>query len=438
VLAVNNKHFERGDHMKAFIGIILLSVGAAACGDDTTSNPAANNGGNNTNNTQTNNSDGITRGENGAINTSAFDGQVVWASSGAVSWIDLATNTKRQVSVGPESLDDLDQLVVHDGLSLSVDGKVVAYTKSSSSYCTGAEGPFLIPFGQLEVVTPGEPGDVLPVDVGDGEIVCRSAQSPSLDATGSSVAYAEQRLMKNGDLVKSDIMFWTRSGEPTRLTTNEAMDFYPILSADGARVVFLSTRDTDSEQEGGLYIMPTDGSAEPTKIDISHPDITNEARLGQLDLPACSNDLSRCVYVDGPDLDHRGAYLVQTDGSGVTRLGEVTNVLTVGISGDGTKALLARSLDGLKSELVLFDLNAPQNGEVIQTNLPADLANPPKLNFDGSLFIINLPFFEPWGNLRGAGNLSVFQTKGEGSALIDSDKTDDEFVTVANFRFNLR
>ena len=99
----------------------------------------------------------------------------------------------------------------------------------------------------------------------------------------------------------------------TRMTENEVWDTAPIWSPDGRRIAFYSNRDGNNE----IYVMNTDGSGQ-TRL------TNNEA--GDYD-PSWSPDGRRIVFNsnrDDPDPDDdnyiRSIYVMNADGSGVTRL----------------------------------------------------------------------------------------------------------------------
>jgi TolB protein len=97
---------------------------------------------------------------------------------------------------------------------------------------------------------------------------------------------------------------------PTRLTENTAGDGQPAWSPDGTQLAFTSTRDGNSE----IYVMNTDGSA-PTRL-TWHPGADAD--------PAWSPDGTRLAFTSTRDGEINHLYIMQSDGTDVTRLTKST------------------------------------------------------------------------------------------------------------------
>ena len=97
---------------------------------------------------------------------------------------------------------------------------------------------------------------------------------------------------------------------PIRLTTNTAFDSDPSRSADGAQIVFASTRDGDYE----IYIANADGSAQPRLTTDPSSDI--EPSLLTF-TPTFASVSGRVTTPDGRGL--RNATVKITDANNVTR-----------------------------------------------------------------------------------------------------------------------
>lgn len=435
--------------MKRTMGIAAVVALALACADDgesanSHSSNNGNNGGANGQNANSGheNSQTYPRGV-APLDTSDFEGAVVWqVASAATVHIDLASNTETLVAETRELTDGegLDQVQTLGGVGLSDDGVSVATVKRSQSNCPLTFTSLTPPnFGAL-TVTNVETGELLelPVDI-DGSS-CRSVSSPTLTADGSQVAFVEDTITTEGES-SSRIAIWDGNSDPRTVVQSEDRDFAPTVSGDGSTLIFLSNRDSGSSNEGELFIVPTDGSAEPRKVEIEHPDLDNDFSHGQLDLPVCSDDLSRCMVVEGSEIESRIALLVDTTTGDVTRIGDQLRVSAAGISGDGEKvAYTVLGEDSMSVELYYVDLNDPETTTLIESFSGNALFVVPLMSETGDTIVFGLQpgigsmqFGEASGGLY---EIFVMNADGSNVTLIESDETDDRFFPVGmTFRF---
>ena len=92
----------------------------------------------------------------------------------------------------------------------------------------------------------------------------RFVSDPQISPDGQRVAFVVTTLAEEPDQYLSNIwMVDTAGGEPRRFTTGPKRDTKPRWSADGARLAFLSERETHPKAQ--LYIMPSAGG-EPTRL----------------------------------------------------------------------------------------------------------------------------------------------------------------------------
>jgi Tol biopolymer transport system component len=179
----------------------------------------------------------------------------------------------------------------------------------------------------------------------------------------------------------------TAPGEPessiTQLTTSDK-DFAPVLSRDGTRIVFRSTRDGDSE----IYVMQANGSGQ-TRLTHDPADDRD---------PDLSPDGSKIVFASnrgGPSFIYN-LYVMNIDGSGVERL-------TANASADLGPVW---SPDGSK---IAFWSNRDINGElyVINARLNADGSQPTPARLTHSPANDRFPTWSPDGR-----KLAFFSDRG--------------------------
>lgn len=121
------------------------------------------------------------------------------------------------------------------------------------------EGP--VPEAHVEQIL-WMPREGAPVSVGPAG---RRARGPSWAPDRSFVVFES-----DADQAFSDVWRWEPGGATRRLTTTENGAFEPVVSPDGRRVAFVSTRDGNPE----IYVMAADGSAPRRLTDWRRDDIT--------------------------------------------------------------------------------------------------------------------------------------------------------------------
>ena len=131
---------------------------------------------------------------------------------------------------------------------------------------------------------------------------------PSWSPDGSKILFVSNR---DGD---SEIFVMNADGSnPTQLTNNVAGDDEPRFSSDGTKIVFTSNRDAPDPRSPTshweIYSMNADGSA-PTRL------TSDQASNGW---PMFSKDGSKIIF-DGDRLGHNQIFIMNADGSGITRL----------------------------------------------------------------------------------------------------------------------
>jgi TolB protein len=186
---------------------------------------------------------------------------------------------------------------------------------------------------------------------------------PSWSPDGSRIAYAVARggeLMIPGcwgsHLCPSDIYVMNADGSgQTRLTSESEDDSQPDWSPDGTQIVFRSERDAPG---GDLYVMNADGT-----------DVTRLATgLEGVHRPRWSPDGSSIAFI-GSDGSKSHAYLINIDGTGLTRIDPFNDMSGVGDvvwSPDGsTLAFTTDHPGGAAREFNLFVIDV-EGGNVTQ------------------------------------------------------------------------
>lgn len=150
----------------------------------------------------------------------------------------------------------------------------------------------------------------------------------------------------------------------TDLTTGPGADYDPAWSADGSQIAFISTRD---DAYGDLYVMNADGSA-VTRL--TNDDARELKGIDQW--PTWSPDGGKIAFQRN-DVDATGVYgnyaiwVVNADGSGLTRLGGGVQSWQPAWSPDGSR-IAFRSHDGQSCCLGIFVMTADGSGVTRLTN----------------------------------------------------------------------
>ncbi len=116
----------------------------------------------------------------------------------------------------------------------------------------------------------------------------RFVSDPQISPDGKQVAFVVTTLSEEKDEYLSNIwLVDVAGGEPRRFTTGPKRDTKPRWSLDGARIAFVSERE--SGKKGQLYVMPVSGG-EPVRL----TDLKNGAGS-----PAWSPDGTRLAFLSG-------------------------------------------------------------------------------------------------------------------------------------------
>jgi Tol biopolymer transport system component len=177
---------------------------------------------------------------------------------------------------------------------------------------------------------------------------------PAVSPTGEQIAFT-----RNGDIYVMN----ADGSSPTNLTNNAAGDFAATWSPDGQQIAFFSTRDGDSE----IYVMNADGSGQTNITNNDGGGTPNRAIDVQ---PAWSPDGSRIAFVSQRANGIAEIYVMDPDGSNVTRLTDNSDLdVLPSWSPDGSRIAFASTRDGNEE---VYVMNADGTG---QTNLTDDAAD---------------------------------------------------------------
>lgn len=235
--------------------------------------------------------DGGNDGE-GARDTSDYEGRLAWSKAtrlGVFVW-DLP-NSEYVFEYEPE----LGNFATSP--SLSADGSTLAYAREHSVVLTASLSNV-----ELRDLNTGERVEYTSDGLGPNQI--RVTTSPSLSADGKRVAVAEAHadLVDDGlgemptNATAASIEVWDRTTDTRiRVTDGTEVDTLPLLSADGKRVLFISTRD---EAKGDFYIGDVEENATVERLSFTSND--NIRDLNMIDIPgrlAASADLTWVVFM---------------------------------------------------------------------------------------------------------------------------------------------
>jgi Tol biopolymer transport system component len=187
---------------------------------------------------------------------------------------------------------------------------------------------------------------------------------------GGRVAFTAQGPNESAEIFVIDV----DGGEPTQLTNNDAVDWGPTWSSDGASILFVSNRDGD----GDLYTIPATGGDPVQLINLE----------GDQGAPAWSPDGSRIAFDSNTDGD-TDLYVMDSDGSNMTAL-TVNNETDSGPawSPDGESIAFASDRDG-NFELFRTDLESGETANLTRNPGAHDSWGGIAWSADGSMIATN-------------------------------------------------
>jgi len=186
-----------------------------------------------------------------------------------------------------------------------------------------------------------------------------------------------------------------------RLSTNDAIEYEPVMSPDRTRIAFVSHRDGNAE----IYVMNADGNGETR--------MTNHEAFD--DEPAWSPDSRRLAFTSDRD-GNRELYLVELEGLGLTRVtATVAEEETPSWSPDGLRLTFASDRDG---DYEIFVVNVDGTG-LLQVTFPSS-ANDlfPAWSPDGTRIAFT-------SDRDGDREIFVMSTDGSGVARLTQNEDDD-------------
>ena len=365
------------------------------------------------------------------LDTSAYNGLIAWTAGirFGVYVRDLDANTMLFEREPPE--DRLEELPSQP--KLSADGSSLAMSLDTAVA--------LSQIGQVHHVdlTTGTV-TALPKAIPDSDEE-RASTHPWPTTDGSTIAYTENRLIYDDpsaefptDNTKGDIGLWTVGDAPVLLTTDDAADYRPMLSANGAKVVFVSERD---DNDGDFYIMNANPGATPTRLRYdNHADIDDAPNFetpGHVDI---SDNGSKLVYTAGVTEDATGAFLLDTATGNVERIGTSGDVEYVAISEDGSTLAfvdLQTSETAITYRLLTAAASDPSSTTVgIETSQKNFFGL--DLSADGSFVAVGQSDFQ--GDFPGAFHLVLLRPDGSDITLVASE-ADELGETFSNTPFYL-
>jgi Tol biopolymer transport system component len=221
-------------------------------------------------------------------------------------------------------------------------------------------------------------GDILTIN-DDGTwnnslLAGREAYEPAWSPDGTNIAFQSWehdplRIEGNSEIYTMDV----DGGNLVRLTDNSAYDDYPTWSPDGTKIAFVSDRDGNDE----IYVMNADGSNQHRLSNHSASDV----------FPSWSPDGTEIVFqssrVGG---ESWGIYIMDDDGTNVrplhTSMNYISNVPSW--SSDGTKIVFSSLRDADQAEIYIMNRDG-SNVTRLTTNTSTDLFPrwvPPKKGID--------------------------------------------------------
>jgi TolB protein len=245
----------------------------------------------------------------------------------------------------------------------------------------------------------------------DGSGETNLTNNPAFDTTpawspdGARIAFGS---LRDGDF---EIFVMNADGtNPVNLTNSPNTDLWPTWSPDGTKIAFHTFRDAGSGLQSEIYVMDADGSnqtnlSQNAAIDVNpqwSPDGTKIAFMRQVPFsgdaeiyvmdaatgmnqtnltnnPAAdagaswSPDGSRIAFESSRDDAFGEVYVMNADGTGVTRITNSGGNANPAWSPDGTKIAFATNRDG---EVQIYAMNTDGSGQVPLTAPPGRNALP--------------------------------------------------------------
>ncbi len=169
----------------------------------------------------------------------------------------------------------------------------------------------------------GSEQDVYRIDIGSGEIVNLTPESPSWDSDpvwspdGTAIAFVSDRSTGDGPTLDNIWLMTPDGGNARSLTNSPWEDVLPAWSPDGSQIAFYRWSFANPEEggPGGLWVANVDGSGERLLQEL--PGLI----AAGLDTPAWSPDGRLIAYQFGPP-DDGDIHAVPADGGKSVRIGQ--------------------------------------------------------------------------------------------------------------------
>uniref|UniRef100_UPI00374DB697 TolB family protein n=1 Tax=Armatimonas sp. TaxID=1872638 RepID=UPI00374DB697 len=187
---------------------------------------------------------------------------------------------------------------------------------------------------------------------------------PSWSRDGAKIAFVSSR--------DSSFEIYSMNADgtgQTRLTNNAAADFSPSWSPDGSKIAFQSDRDSSTNE---IYVMNADGTSQTRLTSNTTNDFS----------PSWSPDGSKIVFTSARD-DHYQIYVMNSDGTNQTRLnssGESDH--SPSWSPDGFRIAFKRARIGVSADIYTMEMDG--SGEIRLTTNATTTGNAPSWSPDSS------------------------------------------------------
>jgi Tol biopolymer transport system component len=296
--------------------------------------------------------------------TSGYEGKLSWSLNMILGmpslrvW-DLASSSYAARLDSPE-----DALENYLHPATSRDGSTLVHTFSSGAI---TDSDFVLEIARVDLAT----GAVtrVPRDTGTPDQV-RFSQQASVSGDGSAIAFSQFMATYSPDLVPDsqtdgDIAIVVDGGEPQALTTSDAEDTCPKITADGQSVIFWSDRDFG---DGDLYrVAATEGATVERLSYAAHPDITGfSTGLRSACAFDVSDDGARLAFLGRTD-EGAAVFVMDTATKAIERVSTIAHgsASAFSLSGDGTRIAFmtsAKLAEGTEDEETVMRLYAAELG----------------------------------------------------------------------------